>query len=65
MNTKKTTTGKKAASKKVEKAPEEKPVYNEFGVCINCQGGIEECLHLNLVQREDGTYCKDCGERIS
>jgi hypothetical protein len=53
---------KKVAKKSVE--PEVNPKFNEFGVCIDCQGGNPDCLHNNLVQTNQGTFCNLCGFKV-
>lgn len=39
-------------------------IFNEYGVCIDCQGGIEECLHNNLTETNVGTFCVLCGLQV-
>jgi len=56
----KKTTVKKAPVKKTED-----PVYNQYGVCIACQGGSSECFHTNLVDNGGIITCKNCGITIS
>lgn len=56
---------KKVTKKKeVEAVIEEQPIYNEYGVCINCQGGDPNCHHNNLIQGPEGVYCALCGFKV-
>lgn len=41
---------------------EEKAKFNQYGVCIDCQGGFEGCKHNNLVIDGSKTLCALCGE---
>lgn len=64
MATKKVT---KKSAKKVVKADSTETkgaTYNEYGVCIECQGGDPDCHHNNLVATAEGTFCALCGLRI-
>lgn len=58
-------TAKKAVKKVAKKVvAEEKPQFNEYGVCIDCQGGNPDCLHNNLVETNQGTFCNLCGFKV-
>lgn len=35
--------------------------YNEFGVCLDCNGWNLECTHNNLVEESGVTKCAMCG----
>lgn len=35
--------------------------FNEYGTCIECQGGRVECLHNNLVESLGRISCITCG----
>lgn len=36
-------------------------VYNQFGVCLDCNGGDLECHHQNLIDVKGQTICANCG----
>jgi len=56
---------KKAVKKIVESLTEpEAPKFNEFGVCIDCQGGDPNCLHNNLVENGQSINCVLCGFKV-
>jgi hypothetical protein len=58
----KATTKRKVAKKEIFVPVEaEAKKYNEFGVCVSCNGGKEECVHNNLVEHQGHTYCNTCG----
>lgn len=44
---------------------EETPIYDEFGVCIACKGGVEECLHTSLSDTNGKIVCLTCGQCMS
>jgi len=58
-------TAKKTVKKVAKEVlPEETTGFNEFGVCIDCQGGNPDCLHNNLAQTNEGTFCNVCGIKV-
>lgn len=54
----------KKVVKKLTKKKEETPEYNEYGVCIACQGGDPLCHHNNLCEGPDGLSCITCGAKV-
>lgn len=38
--------------------------YNQFGVCLDCNGGNLECPHNNMVEQSGKTSCAICGIAI-
>jgi len=38
--------------------------FNEYGTCIDCQGGFEGCLHNNLSETNEGVVCVTCGIKV-
>lgn len=36
-------------------------VYNQYGICLDCNGGSLECKHQNLVEEKGKTVCANCG----
>ena len=39
----------------------EKSKYNSFGVCLDCNGGKDYCLHNNMSEVEGKIVCSTCG----
>ena len=38
--------------------------YNEYGVCLDCNGWNLECEHRNLTEVNGKTVCTHCGLEI-
>lgn len=58
----KKTIKKKVASKKPTVKEKVRRVLNDFGVCLDCNGGREDCLHNNLIEDGGKISCATCGK---